>query len=95
MSVTSFTRLASANAYDNALRNIQSRQTSLANLQESLTSGKKITSPSDDPTGAAQAERAMNRIARIAADQRRWKLSVFHQMAESTLGDIATHCKFS
>ena len=33
MSVTAFTRLGSSNAYDNALRNLQNRQTNLANLQ--------------------------------------------------------------
>jgi flagellar hook-associated protein 3 FlgL len=89
MSVTSFSRLGSANAYDNALRNLQNRQTSLSNLQENLTSGKKITSASDDPTGAAQAERAMNRIARISTDQRALeaqKNSI--AAAEGTLGDI-------
>jgi flagellar hook-associated protein 3 FlgL len=89
MSATSFSRLGSANAYDNALRNLQNRQTSLSNLQENLTSGKKITSASDDPTGAAQAERAMNRIARISTDQRALeaqKNSI--AMAEGTLGDI-------
>ena len=89
MSVTSFSRLGSANAYDNALRNLQTRQTSLANLQENLTSGKKITSPADDPTGAAQAERAMNRIARIATDQRALESQRNAILAaESTLGDI-------
>jgi len=89
MSVTSFSRLGSANSYDNALRNLQNRQTSLSNLQENLTSGKKITSASDDPTGAAQAERAMNRIARISTDQRALeaqKNSI--AAAEGTLGDI-------
>jgi flagellar hook-associated protein 3 FlgL len=89
MSTTSFSRLGSANAYDNALRNLQNRQTSLSNLQENLTSGKKITSASDDPTGAAQAERAMNRIARISTDQRALeaqKSSI--AAAEGTLGDI-------
>ena len=89
MSVTTFSRLGSANAYDNALRNLQTRQTSLANLQENLTSGKKITSPSDDPTGAAQAERAMNRIARIATDQRALESQRNAiTAAEGTLGDI-------
>jgi flagellar hook-associated protein 3 FlgL len=89
MSVTSFSRLGSANAYDNALRNLQNRQTSLANLQENLTSGKKITTPSDDPTGAAQAERAMNRIARIATDQRALESQRNAiAAAEGTLGDI-------
>jgi flagellar hook-associated protein 3 FlgL len=89
MSSTSFSRLGTANAYDNARRNLQSRQTSLANLQENLTSGKKITNPSDDPTGAAQAERAMNRIARIATDQRALESQRNAiAMAESTLGDV-------
>jgi len=89
MSVNSFSRLGTANAYDNTLVNLQNRQATLANLQESLSSGKKITSPSDDPTGAAQAERALNRIARIASDQRALEAqrSAITQ-AEGTLGDI-------
>ncbi len=89
MSVNSFARLGSANTYDNTLVNLQTRQTDLANLQEQLTSGKKVTRPSDDPTGAAQAERALNRIARIATDQRALdaqKNSI--ASAESTLGDV-------
>ncbi len=91
MSVTTFSRLGSSNAYDNALHNLQNRQTSLANLQENLTSGKKITTPSDDPTGAAQAERAMNRIARIATDQRALESQRNAiASAESTLGDITS-----
>jgi flagellar hook-associated protein 3 FlgL len=89
MAATSFTRLGSANAYDNTLRNLQSRQTSLANLQENLTSGKRIVNASDDPTGAAQAERAMNRIARIATDQRALDAQANSiALAESTLGNI-------
>jgi flagellar hook-associated protein 3 FlgL len=87
MSTTS--RLGSANAYDNTLRNLQTRQTALSNLQENLTSGKKITRASDDPTGAAQAERAMNRISRIATDQRALESqrNAIAQ-AEGTLGSI-------
>ena len=91
MTTTSFSRLGSANAYDNALHNIQSRQVALSNAQERLTSGKKINTPSDDPTGAAQAERALTRISRIATDQR----ALTNQRdnianAESTLGDVTT-----
>ena len=89
MSVTAFSRLGTANAYDNTLANLTTRQNNLANLQESLSSGKKITTPSDDPTGAAQAERSLNRLSRIATDQR--ALEVQRNaiaMAESTLGDI-------
>jgi len=89
MSVTSFSRLGTANTYDNSLRNLQRRQTDLANLQENLTTGKRITSAADDPTGAAQAERALNRIARIATDQRALEAQKNAiAAAEGTLGDI-------
>jgi len=91
MSVTAFSRLGTANAYDNTLSNLTTRQNNLANLQESLSSGKKITSPSDDPTGAAQAERALNRLARIATDQRALEVQRNSiSMAESTLGDVTS-----
>lgn len=87
--MTFTTRLGSANTYDNALRNLSVRQSSLANLQENLTSGKKVVRASDDPTGAAQAERALNRIGRIQADQRALESQRNSiAMAESTLGDV-------
>ena len=87
----SLTRLGSANAYDVALTNLGNRQSNLSTLQASLTSGKKINQASDDPTGAAQAERAITRMARITADQRALsaqKNSI--AQAESTLGDVTT-----
>lgn len=86
---TSFSRISSANGYDNALRNLSDRQSSLSALQENLTTGKKIVRPSDDPTGAALAERAMNRISRIQADQRALESQRNSiTAAESTLGDV-------
>jgi len=87
--MTSFMRLGSANAYDTALRNIMTRQTSLANLQENLTAGKRVVRASDDPTAAAQAERAITRTARIETDQRALesqKNSI--SQAEATLSDV-------
>src|SRR6218665_3955964 len=54
------TRLGTANMYDSALRN----------LQENLASGERVVRASDDPVSAAQAERALNRLARIQSDQR-------------------------
>jgi flagellar hook-associated protein 3 FlgL len=88
---TSIARLGSANTYDNAVSNIAQRQSALSALQENLTSGKKVVRASDDPTGAAQAERALTRISRIATDQRalesqRNSIAV----AESTLGDVSS-----
>jgi len=82
-------RSGSANTYDTAVRNISMRQNALSTLQENLTSGKKIVRASDDPTGAASAERALTRISRIAADQRALESQRNAiAMAEGTLGDI-------
>ena len=91
MTVNTFSRLGTANAYDSTVANLQGRQNNLANLQQSLSSGKKINTPADDPTGAAQAERALNRIARIATDQRALETQRNAiASAESTLGDITS-----
>ena len=85
---TNIYRLGTANMYDNALRNLGSRQTNLSNLQENLTSGKRVVRASDDPVSAAQAERAINRLARIQTEQRALdtQRNAIEQ-AESALGD--------
>lgn len=89
MSNATFSRLGSANTYDNALRNLTTRQSSLAALQENLTSGKRVVRASDDPTGAAQAERAMTRLDRVKSDQRALEAQRNSiTAAEGTLGDI-------
>ena len=81
-------RVSTANQYDTALRNIGQRHTSRSNLQENLTSGKRVVRPSDDPVSAAQAERAINRLARIQTEQRALETqrNAIAQ-AESALGD--------
>jgi flagellar hook-associated protein 3 FlgL len=81
-------RLATANTYDNTLANITTRQAGLADIQEKLSAGKKVVRASDDPTGAAQAERAMTRSARVDVEVRALNLqrnSVAN--AEGTLGN--------
>ena len=88
MSSPSFTRVGTATQYDSAVRNISARHTALSNLQENLTSGKRVVRASDDPVAAAQAERALTRIARIQTEQR--ALDVQRNavaQAESSLGD--------
>lgn len=81
-------RLSTANQYDIALRNIGQRQTSLSNLQENLTSGKRVVRPSDDPVAAAQAERAITRMSRNETDLRALDMQRNTMaLAESTLGE--------
>ena len=81
-------RVGTANMYDNTLRNLGTRQTNLTNLQENLTSGKRVVRASDDPVSAAQAERALNRLARIQTEQRALETqrNAIAQ-AESSMGD--------
>jgi len=84
-------RLGSANSYDKSLQNIAARQSDLSSQQEKLTSGKKINRPSDDPTGASQAERSLTRLARIATDQRALGVQANAiTLAESALGDATS-----
>jgi flagellar hook-associated protein 3 FlgL len=87
---TTLNRIGTANAYDSSVRNISTRQAALSNLQENLTSGKKVVRASDDPTSAANAERALNRIGRIATDQRALESQRNAILqAEGTLGDVS------
>lgn len=83
-----FTRMGTANTYDTARLNVGSRQTILSNLQENLTSAKRVVRPSDDPVAAAQAERALVRIQRIQTEQRALEVQRNAMaQAEATLGD--------
>ncbi len=88
---TNIYRVGTANMYDNALRNLGARQTSLTTLQENLTSGKRVVRASDDPVSAAQAERALNRLSRIQTEQRALETqrNAIAQ-AESLLGDAVS-----
>ena len=83
-----FMRVGTANMYDNALRNLGERHSSLVGLQDNLTSGKRVVRPSDDPVAAAQAERALTRITRIQTEQRALEVqrNAIAQ-AEGSLGD--------
>ena len=87
----SSTRLATANAYDNALSRIATRQSQMSKLQEQISASKRVLRPSDDPTAAAQAERATTRMARVATDQRALEVQRNAvSTAESTRGDAMT-----
>ncbi|HMS78722.1 MAG TPA: flagellar hook-associated protein FlgL [Burkholderiaceae bacterium] len=63
-------RIATAYAQQLAVEGIAERQAKLLEAQEQLSSGKRVSTPSDDPAAAAQAERLLTREARVAAEQR-------------------------
>ncbi|NCT81768.1 MAG: flagellar hook-associated protein 3 [Comamonadaceae bacterium] len=81
-------RLATAHLYDTSIANLQRRQQALQNHQQQLTSGKRVSQASDDPTAAARAERALASMGRIDANQRALEASRNGMtLAESALGD--------
>ncbi len=85
------TRISTANTYDNAVGQLMSRQSTLSQLQAQLSASKRVLRPSDDPTAAAQAERAITRQSRVVSEQR--ALEVQRNAiteAESTLGSAVS-----
>lgn len=80
-------RVSTANRYENAVDSLQQRQRDMAEAQTAMTNGKRINKPSDDPTGAARAERAFLSAERIASAQRSVDASRNAMtLAESALG---------
>lgn len=81
-------RITASNAHESTIKQLQRRQEQLTESQQQLTSGKRILRASDDPAGAARAERAMVAMARAEADQRALDASNNAMtLAESALGD--------
>ncbi len=82
-------RLGTAKMYDRTIHNINKQQSELASQMEHTSAGMRVLRASDDPVAAAQAERARNRLERIASDQRgldAQKATI--EYGESTLGEI-------
>lgn len=56
--------------YNQNLRNIDTNQGNLVDIQQQLSSGKKLLRPSDDPVGAAQVIRLTEELDKITQYQR-------------------------
>ncbi|OWQ91320.1 flagellar hook-associated protein 3 [Roseateles aquatilis] len=81
-------RLSTANMFDASIATLQRRQQEMQDAQQRLTSGKRVERASDDPTGAARAERARTSIGQVDASQRALDASRNSMtLAESALGD--------
>jgi flagellar hook-associated protein 3 FlgL len=81
-------RIATAQAYENSIANLQKRYQDMSDAQERLTSGKRVLRASDDPTAAARAERALAVSERAEVSQRAVEASrTSMELSESALGD--------
>jgi flagellin-like hook-associated protein FlgL len=73
---------------ETVLAQLAVRKTNLDQSQLAISTGKRINKVSDDPVGAAQAERSMIRIERIKVEMRAMDLQRSNlTLAESTLGE--------
>lgn len=63
-------RISTTLAFERAIDAISDRQSKLMRTQEELATGKKLLRPSDDPIGAAEAERTRAQMRRIELQQR-------------------------
>lgn len=83
-------RISTASQYDATIDGLQRRQRDLTQAQAQLSSGKRISQASDDPAGAARAERAYLAGQRIDSAQRSVEASrSAMQLAESALGQTS------
>lgn len=81
-------RVSTANTYDVGVAALQRRQSEMAEAQVRLTTGKRVVSASDDPVGAARAERAMLGAARVTASERSVQAAqTIMVQTEASLGD--------
>jgi flagellar hook-associated protein 3 FlgL len=81
-------RVTTHQAFDSGVDRLQERQRELAEAQQRLTSGKRVSRASDDPAAAARAERALARLSRSEANQRALEASRQSMtLTESALGD--------
>jgi flagellar hook-associated protein 3 FlgL len=81
-------RISTAQAFDSSLSQLQRRQVELSEMQQQLTTGKRVNRASDDPTSAARAERALAKMQRADADKRGVEASrTLLSQTESSLGD--------
>ena len=82
-------RIATAHRYEAAVDSLQRRQRDMAEANTQMTNGKRINRPSDDPTGAARAERAAIVQLRITSEQRSVQASRSAMtLTEAALGQV-------
>jgi flagellar hook-associated protein 3 FlgL len=58
-------RISTGQLYDRSVQSVLDSQVSLSDIQQQLSSGKKLLRPSDDPVGATQVIRLTEEIAQI------------------------------
>ena len=81
-------RISTRRANESGIATLQKRQVEMAEAQERLTSGKRVSRASDDPAAAARAERALAGQMRAETSQRAVDASrTAMSLSETAMGD--------
>lgn len=81
-------RISTRRANESGIATLQKRQVEMAEAQERLTSGKRVSRASDDPAAAARAERALAGQMRAETSQRAVDASrTAMSLTETAMGD--------
>lgn len=83
-------RVSTNTLYDQGTRSMLQQQSSLLKLQQQLSTGKRILTPSDDPIGAARAhELAQSLSLNTQYTDNRYRATDSLQQVDSTLGSVS------
>lgn len=83
-------RVSTNTLYDQGVRSMLQQQNSMFKLQQQLSSGKRIMTPSDDPIGAARAHELVQSLSLNSQYiDNRYRAADSLQQVDSTLGSVS------
>ena len=83
-------RVSTSTLYDQGVRSMLQQQDGMFRLQQQLSSGKRIMTPSDDPIGAARAHELAQSISlNTQYTDNRYRAADSLQLVDSTLGSVS------
>ncbi len=83
-------RVSTNTLYDQGVRSMLQQQNSMFKLQQQLSSGKRIMTPSDDPIGAARAHELVQSLSlNTQYTDNRHRAADSLQQVDSTLGSVS------
>ena len=83
-------RVSTSTLYDQGVRSMLQQQDGMFKLQQQLSTGKRIMTPSDDPIGAARAHELAQSISlNTQYADNRYRAADSLQLVDSTLGSIS------
>ncbi|WP_350282022.1 flagellar hook-associated protein FlgL [Nitrosomonas sp.] len=83
-------RVSTSTLYDQGVRSMLQQQDGMFRLQQQLSSGKRIMTPSDDPIGAARAHELAQSISlNTQYTDNRYRAADSLQQVDSTLGGVS------